>query len=97
MSFWPFTYRQQDMLDLCIALAPVVDAEGIQLLHRVVVPLFQDKDVAIQKKAYNILRTLCQHHTEFVQANLQQLQTELIESVFTCAPPAKKVSLSFTL
>ena len=78
-----------------MSLLPGVSQESVPLLHRTVRPLLQDADMHLQKKAYQVLRRICEYFMDYVLQHLDELQQDILDSLVSCAPPAKKVGVPF--
>jgi ribosomal RNA-processing protein 12 len=85
------------LCELALALVPSLDAASVALLYKVVRPLvrLQDKDVALQKRAYRVLGALCQHQVAafLTQDTLSDLLPLLTDSLLTCHVSARQMRL----
>ena len=82
--------KEFSLLELLMSLLPGVSQESVPLLHRTVRPLLQDADMHLQKKAYQVLRRICEYFMDYVLQHLDELQQDILDSLVSCAPPAKK-------
>jgi ribosomal RNA-processing protein 12 len=79
-----------------MALIRSIDETNVTLLYRVIKPyLLDDTDPSMQKRAYAVLVSICEHHPFFVtsESNLKDMTDSLCESLLTCSIPAKKMRL----
>ncbi|KAG8551237.1 hypothetical protein GDO81_004019 [Engystomops pustulosus] len=85
------------VLDLITAMAPFADEQSMTKVYQSILPLLEEKNHSLQKKAYRILEEICAGQrppcVDFVNKNLEELQKTLLGSLKSAASPAKRPRL----
>ncbi|GCC34024.1 hypothetical protein chiPu_0012497 [Chiloscyllium punctatum] len=90
-------FTRLSLMDLIVAMAPVVDELSMNNIFQTILPFLQSKDHHIQKKAYRILEEMCGGEREacrqFVHKHLEEMKETLLGSLKSAASPAKRPRL----
>ncbi|XP_040291346.1 RRP12-like protein isoform X1 [Bufo bufo] len=85
------------VLDLISAMAPNADEPSMTNVYQTILPLLEEKNHSMQKKAYRILEEICGGERspckDFVSNNLEELKTTLLGSLKSASSPAKRPRL----
>ncbi|KAG9484706.1 RRP12-like protein isoform X2 [Eleutherodactylus coqui] len=85
------------VLDLITAMAPYADEPSMTRVYQTILPLLEEKNHSVQKKAYRILEEICGGErppcVDFVNNNLEELKTTLLGSLKSASSPAKRPRL----
>jgi len=81
------------LTELALMLVANLDDEALMLLFRVIKPQLTDANSAVMKKSYKVLLRLCEHHADFVQANLEALQEMLTSTAASCNTSSKRARI----
>lgn len=87
------TERQGTFMEVALALSGGVDASGILVVYKAVVPGTKDKDPAIQKKAYKILAYVCESRPDYYRETFTELLVALLQGQPTAVSAAKRYRL----
>lgn len=84
--------RRCTFLDLALALSSGVETAGVATLFKAARACLQEKDVAVQKKAYKVLAYVCEQRTDFVNApgGLQQALEALLGAAQSANSAARR-------
>ncbi|KAK9863569.1 hypothetical protein WJX84_009478 [Apatococcus fuscideae] len=58
--------RRCTFLDLALYLSSGLDASAIAILYKAIKPILQERDQAVQKKAYKLLAHMCEQRQDFL-------------------------------
>ncbi|XP_067858888.1 RRP12-like protein [Heptranchias perlo] len=90
-------FTRLSVMDLIVAMAPIVDEPSMSNIYQTILPFLQSKDHSVQKKAYRILEEICGGEKEpckqFVHKQLEELKPTLLASLKSAASPAKRPRL----
>ncbi|XP_075699158.1 RRP12-like protein [Rhinoderma darwinii] len=85
------------VLDLITAMAPHADEPSMTGVYHTILPLLEEKNHSVQKKAYRILEEICGGErppcVDFVNKNLEELKKTLLGSLKSASSPAKRPRL----
>ncbi|XP_069836077.1 RRP12-like protein [Dendropsophus ebraccatus] len=85
------------VLDLITAMAPYADEPSMTRVYQTILPLLEEKNHSVQKKAYRILEEMCGGERpacgDFVKNNLEELKQTLLGSLKSASSPAKRPRL----
>lgn len=85
------------VLDLITAMAPYADEQSMTSVYQTILPLLEEKNHSLQKKAYRILEEICAGErppcVDFVNNNLEELKKTLLDSLKSASSPAKRPRL----
>ncbi|KAM3912961.1 RRP12-like protein isoform 2-T2 [Leptodactylus fuscus] len=85
------------VLDLITAMAPYADEPSMTRVYQTILPLLEEKNHSVQKKAYRILEEICGGErpscVDFVNNNLEELKKSLLGSLKSASSPAKRPRL----
>lgn len=82
--------RRSTFIEAALALAGGLDASGMQVLYKAVIPGTKEKDPAFQKKAYKVLAYLCQARPDFCRPAFQEVVDALLQGGATAVSAAKR-------
>ncbi|KAL3148459.1 hypothetical protein ABBQ38_013906 [Trebouxia sp. C0009 RCD-2024] len=85
--------RKCTFMELALCLAPGLDVNGISILYKSAKPALQERDQAVQKKAYKLIAYICHHRPDFLKANCQDVTDCLLAGVVTSMSAAKRYRL----
>ncbi|XP_069756548.1 RRP12-like protein isoform X2 [Narcine bancroftii] len=90
-------FTRLSVMDLFVAMAPLVDESSLNQIYQNILPFLQSKDHSVQKKAYRILEVICGGEQEpcrqFIHKHLKELTVTLVGSLKNAASPAKRPRL----
>ncbi|XP_055503138.1 RRP12-like protein [Leucoraja erinacea] len=90
-------FTRLSVMDLLVAMAPLVDETSMDQMYQMILPFLQSKDHSIQKKAYRILEVICggtqDTCRQFVHKHLDGLKVTLLGSLKSASSPAKRPRL----
>ncbi|CAL9687917.1 unnamed protein product [Knipowitschia caucasica] len=94
-------FTKLSMMDLIVALAPLVDEVTMTKTFEFIKPYLEMKEPGMQKKAYRVLEELCGGEREecksFVVKNLEALKVSLLETLKNASSPSKRPRLKCLL
>uniref|UniRef100_A0A3B4B912 Uncharacterized protein n=1 Tax=Periophthalmus magnuspinnatus TaxID=409849 RepID=A0A3B4B912_9GOBI len=89
------------MMDLVVAMIPLVDEVTMTKTFEFMKPFLEVKEPGMQKKAYRVLEELCGGESEecksFVIKSLETLKVSLLETLKNASSPAKRPRLKCLL
>nr|CCA23612.1 conserved hypothetical protein [Albugo laibachii Nc14]CCA24154.1 conserved hypothetical protein [Albugo laibachii Nc14] len=88
--------KQCGHLMVITALVGSVSMDNIHFLYRAIKPsLLNDSDTIMQKHAYSVIVSICDHHPTFMQHenNLTDVTETITKSLLACSVPSKKMRL----
>ncbi|CAM6087178.1 unnamed protein product [Calypogeia fissa] len=88
------TSRRCVFMDLALSLITGLDEEALGMLLTTAIPALQDKDGAVQKKAYKIISIICKENADFLAKNSERILETLMFSLASCHPSARRHRLS---
>ncbi|XP_078064676.1 RRP12-like protein, partial [Mustelus asterias] len=90
-------FTRLSVMDLIVAMAPLVDEPSVNNIYQTIHPFLQSKDYRTQKKAYRVLEEICGGEKDpcrqFVDRHLEDLKQTLLGSLKSAASPAKRPRL----
>ncbi|XP_067909346.1 RRP12-like protein [Heterodontus francisci] len=90
-------FTRLSVMDLMVAMAPMVNEPSMSNIYQTILPFLQSKDHRIQKKAYRILEEICGGEEsscrQFVHKHLEELKQTLLGSLKSATSPAKRPRL----
>ncbi|KAK9818389.1 hypothetical protein WJX72_011834 [[Myrmecia] bisecta] len=85
--------RRCTFLELALCLAPGLDTSGIDVLYKAAKPCLQERDQAVQKKAYRVLAYICEQRPDFLQPKFGDMVELLLAGMATSLSAAKRYRL----
>ncbi|KAK9845416.1 hypothetical protein WJX81_006006 [Elliptochloris bilobata] len=80
-------------LELALAMGPGLDARGVGTLFRAALPGLQERDQAVQKRAYRVLAYVCARRADFTREHLGEVLEALLAGMATSLSAAKRYRL----
>ncbi|GAB4822579.1 hypothetical protein N2152v2_009625 [Parachlorella kessleri] len=87
------TERRCTFMEASLALAGGLDDKALATLHKAARPGLQEKDPAVQKKAYKILAYICEHRGAYMEAHFQDVLETVVAGMATSVSAAKRYRL----
>ncbi|GAB5362559.1 hypothetical protein AAMO2058_000807800 [Amorphochlora amoebiformis] len=73
--------KEQAMADLALGLIPCLNASSLDWMMRTFIPLLKDEEAMLQKKAYRVVRAICEKKPEFFVKNSEKILTALKDAL----------------
>eukprot|EP01114_Cavostelium_apophysatum_P014421 TRINITY_DN3742_c0_g1_i8.p1 TRINITY_DN3742_c0_g1~~TRINITY_DN3742_c0_g1_i8.p1 ORF type:complete len:1306 (+),score=473.82 TRINITY_DN3742_c0_g1_i8:83-4000(+) len=83
------TNTKENLLELMVPFVPHLDETNLDVLIKTITPHLEDKIPSLQKKAFKVLQTICEHHTSFVLRNFDSWRVLLTDSLVSGDAPTK--------
>mmetsp|Transcript_17936 Transcript_17936/g.69484 ORF Transcript_17936/g.69484 Transcript_17936/m.69484 type:complete len:1045 (-) Transcript_17936:34-3168(-) len=83
--------QKQVLTDLAVVFIRRLSDANIEFLYKVIKPqISSSKDATLQKKSYKVLKNMCAHRKEFVQAHTTELLAFLFNTLAKSSASSKK-------
>ncbi|KAK9864417.1 hypothetical protein WJX84_009705 [Apatococcus fuscideae] len=82
--------RRCTFLDLALYLSSGLDASAIAILYKAIKPILQERDQAVQKKAYKLLAHVCEQRQDFLAEHFGDVVEVLVAGMPAALSAAKR-------